>query len=71
MGWYLRSAGDLDTHQGELQADGTVLGRCGVTFRPRPLPYDRVALPGQPQDPLQVCPQCRDGKPARRGGESP
>jgi hypothetical protein len=64
--WYLRSMGDRDTHCGELQPDGSVRARCGVSFQPRPLPYNRIALPGQPQDPDQICPQCRAGRPANR-----
>ena len=54
MRWYLRSLCDRDTHRGELRKDGTVVALCGVTFRPRLLP----ALPGQPPDPVQICPQC-------------
>jgi hypothetical protein len=65
--WYLRSIGDRDTHCGELQSDGSVLGRCGVEFRARPLPYGRIALPYYPADPEQICPQCRESKPANRG----
>jgi hypothetical protein len=38
--WYLRSMGDRDTHCGELQPDGSVRARCGVSFQPRPLPYN-------------------------------
>ncbi|MGH3685884.1 MAG: hypothetical protein ACRDQY_21830 [Pseudonocardiaceae bacterium] len=56
--WYLRSTSDRDTHHGELGADGTVAAACGVRFAPRPLPYDRVSLPGYPQDRDQICPQC-------------
>jgi hypothetical protein len=58
MSWYLRSLCDHDTHRGELRHDGTVVALCGVTFRPRLLPAGTVALPGQPPDPAQICPQC-------------
>ncbi|MGH3943517.1 MAG: hypothetical protein ACRDRY_15850 [Pseudonocardiaceae bacterium] len=58
MSWYLRSIGDADTHCGDLRDDGAVLGRCGVVFQPRQLPLGRLALPGQPQDRDQICPQC-------------
>ena len=58
MSWYLRSLCDHDTHRGELRKDGTVVALCGVTFRPRLLPAGAVALPGQPPDPAQICPQC-------------
>ncbi|MGH3672230.1 MAG: hypothetical protein ACRDSH_16615 [Pseudonocardiaceae bacterium] len=68
--WYLRSAGDADTHLGALRQDGTVLSNCGVTFRPRPLLYGALSLPGDPPDRAQACPQCRDGKPAQRNRDS-
>lgn len=58
MTWYLRSMGDQDTHEGELGAKGTVAASCGVRFTPLPLPYDRVSLPGYPQDRDQICPTC-------------
>ena len=67
--WYLRSIGDRDTHRGELQPNGIVRSACGVSFQPRTLPYGRLALPGPPQDPDQICPQCRDGRPADRSSE--
>ena len=60
MSWYLRSTSDLDTHRGELAQDGTVVAQCGIRFPPRPLPFDRLALPGHPQDRAQICPRCRD-----------
>lgn len=56
--WYLRSTKDHDTHHGELGAEGTVVASCGVRFRPFPLPYDRVSLPGYPQDRDQICSAC-------------
>jgi hypothetical protein len=62
MPWYLRSIADQDTHHGELQPDGLVAAVCGLVFKPRPLPYDRLALPGRPADPEQICPQCQRGK---------
>jgi hypothetical protein len=57
--WYLRSLSDHDTHKGELRPDGTMLALCGVQFEPRPLPLGRIALPGHPQDPEQICAKCR------------
>ncbi len=51
MSWYLRSTSDRDTHRGELRPDGTVAAQCGVVFRPKPLPFDRIALPGHPPGP--------------------
>jgi hypothetical protein len=65
MSWYLRSISDRDTHRGELRPDGTVVARCGVVFRPKSLPYDRIALPGHPQDRDQICPDCKPAKVAR------
>jgi hypothetical protein len=60
VSWYLRSTSDLDTHQGELAQDGTLVARCGIRFAP--LPFDRIALPGHPQDRDQICPQCQRAK---------
>lgn len=62
MPWYLRSIADRDTHHGDLQPDGLVVAACGLVFKPRPLPYDRIALPGAPPDPNQICPQCQRDK---------
>lgn len=59
MSWYLRTASDADTHCGELRPDGMVAARCGVVFVPKPLPSDRIALPGYPQDRDQICPKCQ------------
>lgn len=59
MKWYLRSTSDHDTHRGNLQLDGTVAVLCGIRFKPRELPFDRIALPGHPQDCDQICPQCK------------
>lgn len=70
--WYLRSPGDHDTHRGRMRDDGTVLARCGALFTPQPtltvvgpppgqLATGGLALPGNPPDPEQVCPQCRGG----------
>lgn len=62
MPWYLRSLGDRDTHYGDLQPDGHVIAVCGAVFKPRPLPYDRLALAASPPDPDQICPQCQRDK---------
>jgi hypothetical protein len=37
---------------------GVVAAQCGAVFRPKSLPYDRIALPGHPQDRDQICPEC-------------
>ncbi|MBV9030470.1 MAG: hypothetical protein JO364_09190 [Pseudonocardiales bacterium] len=58
VSWYLRSRGDRDTHHGVLGPDGTVAAACGVRFPPLRLPYDRLSLPGYPQDRDQICPDC-------------
>lgn len=56
--WYLRSTGDQDTHRGYLRR-GRVLAVCGVEFSPvRALTTRGPALPGEPSDPEQICPQC-------------
>jgi hypothetical protein len=66
VSWYVRSRADADTHRAdEIRRDGTVVARCGVVFAPRPLPFDRIALPGHPQDRDQVCPDCKPAKVAR------
>lgn len=68
--WYLRSMGDRDTHCGTYSTvTRSVHALCGVEFVPRPLPYGRIALPGPPQDPAQICPQCASGRPANRSAK--
>ena len=62
MPWYLRSLADRDTHYGDLQPDEQVLAVCGAVFKPRPLPYGRLALAASPPDPDQTCPLCQRGK---------
>lgn len=58
--WHLRSYGDQDTHLGEYSdVTRSVHALCGVEFLPRPLAGGQIALPGEPADPRQVCPQCR------------
>lgn len=61
MAWYLRSAADHDTHRGELDQNDVVVAVCGATFQPLRLPYGRIALPGNPYDRDQVCPECQPG----------
>lgn len=63
MTWYLKSIHDGDTHRGEITADGLVRAVCGVVFTPYLLPQGGIALPGYPQDPDQVCPECAGGSP--------
>ncbi len=67
--WYLRSLSDQDTHRGHLRR-GRVLAACGVEFLPLRALTTRglrryfgkgsrgPALPGEPPDPEQVCPEC-------------
>jgi hypothetical protein len=58
--WFLRSMGDGETHCGRYSiASRSVLTVCGLEFVPLRLPFGRLALPGNPPDPQQVCPQCR------------
>lgn len=58
--WYLRSYSDRDTHHGHYSTvSRSVHAVCGIEFVPRSLPYNRIALPSNPLDPDQVCPQCR------------
>ncbi|MBV8542285.1 MAG: hypothetical protein JO268_17410 [Pseudonocardiales bacterium] len=66
MTWFLRSMGDRDTHHGVVGPDGAVAAACGARFTPRPLPYDRVSLPGYPQDRDQICPACEHHRRTRR-----
>lgn len=67
MPWYLRSTGDADTHRGQLRPDGTVVAECGAQFRPPPIVPGGPALPGEPPDPDQICPDCYRGRsPAGR-----
>lgn len=59
--WFLRSMGDHDTHRGIYSpATRSVHALCGVEFVPRRvgLNGDRLALPGNPPDPDQVCAAC-------------
>lgn len=58
MSWYLRSMADRDTHRGTRNR-GVVNAECGICFVPRPLAFGRTALPGDPQDPDQICPGCQ------------
>ena len=65
MSWYLRSMADRDTHRGSYSTvTHSVHADCGIEFIPQQLPYDRIALPGYPQDRDQICPDCQ-----QRGGE--
>ncbi len=55
--WWLRSMADHDTHRG-LKSGGSVDAACGIRFAPRPVAFGGEALPGEPPDPDQICPQC-------------
>ncbi len=58
MTWYLQSLNDRDTHRGHLRR-GRVLAACGVEFAPlRAWWKGSPALPGEPPDPSQICPEC-------------
>ena len=65
MSWYLRSTGDQDTHHGELHEGAVVAARCGAVFRPLSLPFNRIALPGYPQDRDQIGAACKRAKVVR------
>jgi hypothetical protein len=59
--WFLRSMANHDTHRGIYSpATRSVHAHCGVEFQPLPvgLHGDRIALPGRPPDPDQICPTC-------------
>lgn len=58
MTWFLRSVQDQDTHQGEIAPDGRVAASCGARFTPYLLPQGGIALPTDPEDPGQICPEC-------------
>lgn len=64
MRWYLRSLADRDTHHGEYSATTrSVHARCGIEFVPLKLADGGpLALPDNPPDPDQICPQCYRGK---------
>ena len=67
MGWYLRSMADRDTHHASgVHRDGSVVAACNARFRPRLLPSGTKALPGQPPDPEQICPRCKQAQGQRR-----
>jgi hypothetical protein len=62
--WYLRSYKDGDAHCGPMNQDGTVTGRCGLTFIPeRRLFGEGPAFVRPPVDPLQACPSCAAAEP--------
>jgi hypothetical protein len=65
MSWYPQSVNAGDTHRGHLRR-GRVLIACGVEFSPlRTLTTRGSALPGEPSDPEQICPECY-GRPEHR-----
>lgn len=67
MSWYLRSMADQDTHRAtKLRPDGTVAVECGLEFRLIQLAPGRLALPGDPYDPDQICHTCSPAQGARR-----
>jgi hypothetical protein len=65
VGLVLRSMADQDTHRGSYSpVTPSVHAACGVEFVPRRLGLrgDRLALPGWPSDPEQICPDCRNNE---------
>lgn len=59
--WYVRSMGDNDTHRGRYcTTTRSVHALCGMEFMPLPIGWGghRLALPGQPPDPEQICSDC-------------
>jgi hypothetical protein len=59
--WWVRSFADRDTHRGTYsEASRSVRSQCGVEFVPLAvgIPARRQPLPGNPQDPDQICPAC-------------
>jgi hypothetical protein len=54
--WYLQSLNAHDTHRGHLRR-GRVLAVCGVEFSPLRAGIARPALPAEPPDPDQICPE--------------
>jgi hypothetical protein len=59
--WWVRSFADRDTHRGTYsEASRSVRSRCSVEFVPLAvgIPARRQPLPGNPQDPDQICPTC-------------
>lgn len=59
--WHQRSMADRDTHRGRYSpVTRSVHAVCGVEFVPRPIGLhgDRIALPGEPPEPDQICPTC-------------
>ncbi|MGH3548900.1 MAG: hypothetical protein ACRDQU_12480 [Pseudonocardiaceae bacterium] len=62
--WYLRSYKDGDAHYGhaggDIDDDGMVTARCGLTFRPQQQLFGAgPAFVRPPVDALQACPGCR------------
>lgn len=58
MTWYWRSLSDRDTYRGNVRR-GRVLAACGVELAPlRAWRNSGSALPGEPPDPDQICPEC-------------
>jgi hypothetical protein len=66
--WFVRSLADRDTHKGTYSTvTRSVHAVCGIEFVPRPLPVSSSpALPAGPQDPDQICQQCRSKAGATR-----
>lgn len=57
--WFLRTTTDHDTHRGWYShVTRSVHAVCGIEFEPRTVAFGRKSLPGDPQDPVQICPQC-------------
>lgn len=61
MQWYVRSTGHADAHYGQMNGEGTVSARCGLSFRPAPpgLFEEGPAVLPEPVDPVRCCSNCR------------
>lgn len=57
MTWYLQSLKAHDTHRGAITR-GRVHALCGIQFEAITVAFGAEALPGQPPDPEQICPEC-------------
>ncbi len=55
----------IPTRAADSTVTRSVHALCGVEFEPRELPLGGPALPGNPLDPAQVCPQCHSAKGTR------
>lgn len=60
--WWVAGFADGDTHRGSYSiANRSVHALCSKEFQPIPVgwPARFGPLPGTPQDPAQICPECQ------------